>query len=95
MKLNCKFFFFLFQQQKNQKKIDAKRAKFEEKKRRLLKDLQDNALREVMTLERETILALHINELLEKLRNGDLDPVSVLRAYQVLFLKRCFQILSF
>ena len=33
-------------------------------------------------MQRETILALEIEELLAKLKNGDLDPVAVLEAYQ-------------
>ena len=36
-----------------------------------------------MTLERETILALEIEELLAKLKNGEIDPLAVLEAYQV------------
>ena len=77
-------FCFTFQQMENQKKIDAKRSKLEEKKRKLLNELKNNALHEVMTLERETILALHITELLEQLKSGELDPLAVLQAYQVL-----------
>ena len=33
-------------------------------------------------MERETILSLEIEELLSKLKNGVLDPVAVLEAYQ-------------
>ena len=40
-----------------------------------------------MTLERETILAMDITELLDKLKNGELDPLAVLQAYQVRILK--------
>ena len=65
-------------------KIDAKRAKFEEKKTKLREHLLNNAVGEMMTLERETILAYEIEELMEKLRNNQLDPVAVLEAYQVL-----------
>ena len=70
----------------NQKKIDAKRSKLEDKKRELLNELKNNALQEVMTLERETILGLHITELLDQLKSGELDPLAVLQAYQVLIL---------
>lgn len=35
-----------------------------------------------MTLERETILAYEIEELIKKLREGELDPLAVLEAYQ-------------
>ena len=45
--------------------------------------MHNNAVGELMTLERETILAYQIEELLEKLRNNQLDPVAVLEAYQV------------
>lgn len=65
-----------------QEKIDAKRAKLSEKKRVLRKQLTNNALGELMTLERETILALEIEELISKLRDGELDPLAVLEAYQ-------------
>ena len=37
---------------------------------------------ETWSLQRETILALEIEELLAKLKNGELDPVAVLEAYQ-------------
>ena len=74
----------------NQKKIDAKRSKLEDKKRELLNELKNNALQEVMTLERETILGLHITELLDRLKSGELDPLAVLQAYQVLI-----QVLNF
>ena len=80
--LSRKWIFF-FQRQKVQEKIDAKRAKFEEKKKKLRYHLHNNAVGELMTLERETILAYEIEELLEKLRNNQLDPVAVLEAYQV------------
>jgi len=69
-------------QMENQKKIDAKRSKLEDKKRELLNELKNNALQEVMTLERETILGLHITELLDQLKSGELDPLAVLQAYQ-------------
>ena len=36
----------------------------------------------MFTLERETILAFEIEELLAKLKSGQLDPVAVLEAYQ-------------
>lgn len=63
-------------------KIEAKRAKFAEKKRVLKKQLVNNPVGEIMTLERETILALEIEELIHKLKSGQLDPVAVLEAYQ-------------
>ena len=78
---------YKFQLQKNKQKIEVKRSKYAEKKRKLLKELQDNALNEAMTLERETILAMDITELLDKLKNGELDPLAVLQAYQVRILK--------
>ena len=64
-------------------KINAKREKFQEKTNRLHKQLLDNPLGEFMTLERETILALEIDELVQKLKSDELDPVAVLEAYQV------------
>ena len=75
-------FLLNFQEQRNKEKIDAKKAKFEEKKRALKKHLMNNALGIIMTLERETILALEIEELLTKLKNGELEPLAVLEAYQ-------------
>ena len=66
-------------------KINAKREKFQEKTNRLHKQLLDNPLGEFMTLERETILALEIDELVQKLKSDELDPVAVLEAYQVSF----------
>ena len=39
-------------------------------------------MRHERDLQRETILALEIEELLAKLKNGELDPVAVLEAYQ-------------
>ena len=38
----------------------------------------------LLTDERKQILSYAIKELLSKLRNGDLNPVSVLEAYQVI-----------
>jgi hypothetical protein len=73
----------ILQKRRNQVKIDAKRVKFEEKKRSLKKILSDNSLGEMMTLERETILALDILELIERLKDGQLEPLAVLEAYQV------------
>ena len=66
-------------------KINAKREKFQEKTKRLHKQLLDNPLGEFMTLERETILAMDIDELVQKLKSDELDPVAVLEAYQVSF----------
>ena len=63
-------------------KIIAKREKFQEKTNKLTRQLLDNPLGEFMTLERETILALEIEELLQKLKSNELDPVAVLEAYQ-------------
>ena len=63
-------------------KINAKREKFLGKTKTLAKQLINNPLNEFMTLERETILALEIEELLEKLKSDELDPVAVLEAYQ-------------
>ena len=60
-------------------KIAMKRAKFDEKKKKLRQQLGGSPL---MTLEREMILAYDFGELVEKLRNGQLDPVTVLQAYQ-------------
>ena len=37
----------------------------------------------LLTEERNTIVSYPILELLSKLKGGDLDPVSVLKAYQV------------
>ena len=66
-------------------KINAKREKFQEKTSRLHRQLLDNPLGEFMTLERETILAFEIEELVQKLKTDELDPVAVLEAYQVSF----------
>ena len=38
----------------------------------------------LLTDERKQILSYAIKELLSKLKNGDLDPISVLEAYQVI-----------
>ena len=38
----------------------------------------------LLTDERKQILSYAIKELLSKLNNGDLDPISVLEAYQVI-----------
>ena len=73
---------YSFQKRRNLKIISAKRAKLEEKKKQLHRQLVTNATGEKWPLERETILALEIEELLAKLKNGDLDPVAVLEAYQ-------------
>ena len=74
-----------FQKQRNMVKINAKREKFQEKTSRLHRQLLDNPLGEFMTLERETILAFEIEELVQKLKTDELDPVAVLEAYQVSF----------
>ena len=71
------------QKQRALAKINKKREKFEEKKRQLIKILKSNATGEVMTLERETILAMKFPELVSKLKSGELDPLSVLESYQV------------
>ena len=81
--MNLLFSFFLsFQKRKSLEKIKVKRAKLEEKKKLLHNQLSNNAHGEIWTLERETILALEIEELLAKLKNGKLDPVAVLESYQ-------------
>ena len=38
----------------------------------------------LLTDQRKQILSYAIKELLSKLKNGDLDPISVLEAYQVI-----------
>jgi hypothetical protein len=45
--------------------------------------LRQNPTQELMTPERERILAVGIMELSQKLKSGDLDPVAVMEAYQV------------
>ena len=40
---------------------------------------------ELLTDQRKQILSYAIKELLSKLKNGDLDPISVLEAYQVIW----------
>jgi hypothetical protein len=45
--------------------------------------LRQNPTQELMTPEREGILAMGIVELSQKLKSGDLDPVAVMEAYQV------------
>jgi hypothetical protein len=45
--------------------------------------LRQNPTQELMTPERERILAMGIVELSQKLKSGDLDPVAVMEAYQV------------
>ena len=67
---------------RNLEKIKIKRAQLEEKKRQLHWQLTNNETGKIYTLERETILSLEIEELLAKLKNGELDPVAVLEAYQ-------------
>ena len=57
--------------------------KFETKKFQLDARLKQNDQGQLMTSEREAILALGILELSEKLRTGVLDPVAVMEAYLV------------
>lgn len=57
--------------------------KFETKKFKLDARLKQNDQGQLMTSEREAILALGILELSEKLRTGVLDPVAVMEAYLV------------
>ena len=57
--------------------------KFESKKKRMEESLRQNPTQELMTPERERILAMGIVELSQKLKSGDLDPVAVMEAYQV------------
>ena len=83
-----------FQKQRNMVKINSKREKFQEKTSRLHRQLLDNPLGEFMTLERETILAFEIEELVQKLKTDELDPVAVLEAYQVSFFFNIFHVVQ-
>ena len=61
--------------------IENKRRKFQAKIERIRSRLSVND--QLMTEERKLILSYSIIDLVIKLREGDLDPVSVLEAYQV------------
>ena len=64
-------------------KIKEKRLAFEKKKKSLSNILTDNGSHNLITPERGDILSLSIIQLSEDLKNGRVDPVDVLKAYQV------------
>ena len=61
--------------------IDNKKRKFQAKIERIRSCLSVN--NKLITEDRKLILNYSIVDLITKLREGDLDPVSVLEAYQV------------
>ena len=63
--------------------IEEKKSRFRTKIEKMRKHLSVNNT--LITEERKLILSYPILELVEKLRDGDLDPVTVLEAYQVTF----------
>ena len=79
------FFSFILwlQFKRNYAKIESKRLKLAKKKVRLTKILTESSSGKLMTPKRETILALGILELVQKLKSGELDPVDVMEAYLV------------
>ena len=62
--------------------IENKRRKFQAKIERIRSRLSVND--KLITEDRKLILGYSIIDLVTKLREGDLDPVSVLEAYQVI-----------
>ena len=62
--------------------IDNKKRKFQAKIERIRSCLSVN--NKLITEDRKLILNYSIVDLVTKLREGDLDPVSVLEAYQVI-----------
>jgi len=66
----------------NLAKIKIKRAAFFDKKEKLRGSLMVNG--KLLTKERTSILSLPILELAEKLKRGELMPLEVLEAYQVI-----------
>ena len=61
--------------------IENKKRKFQAKVERIRSRLSVN--NKLITEDRKLILNYSIVDLITKLREGDLDPVSVLEAYQV------------
>ena len=62
--------------------IENKKRKFQAKVERIRSRLSVN--NKLITEDRKLILNYSIVDLVTKLREGDLDPVSVLEAYQVI-----------
>ena len=62
--------------------IENKKRKFQAKIERIRSRLSVND--QLITEDRKLILGYSIIDLVKKLREGDLDPVSVLEAYQVI-----------
>ena len=63
--------------------IEEKKSRFRTKIEKMRKHLSVNNV--LITEERKRILSYPILELVKNLRDGDLDPVIVLEAYQVTF----------
>ena len=75
------FVLFNIQKKKYKALIENKRRKFQAKIERIRSQLNVND--QLITEDRKLILGYSIIDLVTKLREGDLDPVSVLEAYQV------------
>ena len=75
----------------NKRKIARKKQDFAEKKRLLHERLTGDQCHPLLTEKRKCILGLSFKKLLQKLRDGMIDPVEVLEAYQVRRF-RCWKI---
>ena len=53
--------------------------------------LRQNPSKQLITQDRADILGLEINDLVQKLRSGELDPLEVMEAYQVSFFQNAIQ----
>ena len=69
----------------NKRKIARKQRAFAEKKRLIHDHLTREQNQPLITEKRKDILCHSFEKLLQKLRDGTLDPVEVLEAYQVFF----------
>ena len=67
----------------NKRKIARKKQDFAEKKRLLHERLTGDQYHPLLTEKRKYILGLSLKKLLQELRDGMIDPVEVLEAYQV------------
>ena len=72
----------IFQKERYKEKIRKKQENFIQKKERMRTRLAPDD--DLLTPKRELILTYPILELIARLKSGDLDPVDVLEAYQVL-----------
>ena len=73
---------FYFQRKEILSKIGTKRKAFQKKKDEMIERLKKSGDGQLLSKEREGILKLSVPDLVDKLRTGQLDPVTVLEAYQ-------------